>query len=41
MSTRGASGLRRLVLGSVAERVVRHSEVPVVLVTARSGDAVS
>ncbi len=37
MSTRGASGLRRLVLGSVAEHVVRHSEVPVLLVTARSG----
>lgn len=36
MSTRGAGGLRRLVLGSVAEQVVRHSEVPVLLVTARS-----
>ena len=41
MSTRGEGGLRRLVLGSVAERVVRHSEVPVLLVTARSGDTVS
>jgi nucleotide-binding universal stress UspA family protein len=40
MSTRGESGLRRLVLGSVAEHVVRHSEVPVLLVTARSGPAV-
>jgi nucleotide-binding universal stress UspA family protein len=40
MSTRGESGLRRLVLGSVAEHVVRHSEVPVMLVTARSGPAV-
>jgi nucleotide-binding universal stress UspA family protein len=40
MSTRGAGGLRRLVLGSVAEEVVRHSEVPVLLVTARSGPAV-
>lgn len=40
MSTRGAGGLRRLVLGSVAEDVVRHSEVPVLLVTARSGPAV-
>lgn len=39
MSTRGASGLQRLVLGSVAERVVRQSEVPVLLVTARSGAA--
>jgi nucleotide-binding universal stress UspA family protein len=40
MSTRGAGGLQRLVLGSVAEHVVRHSEVPVLLVTARSGPAV-
>jgi len=40
MSTRGASGLQRLIIGSVAEHVVRHSEVPVLLVTARSGDAV-
>ena len=39
MSTRGEGGLRRLVLGSVAEHVVRHSEVPVLLVTARSGPA--
>jgi nucleotide-binding universal stress UspA family protein len=34
MSTRGSSGLKRFVLGSVAERVVRESEVPVLLVTA-------
>lgn len=40
MSTRGEGGLRRLMLGSVAEHVVRHSEVPVLLVTARSGPAV-
>ncbi|HEX6049376.1 MAG TPA: universal stress protein [Gemmatimonadaceae bacterium] len=33
MSTRGAGGLRRLVLGSVAEGVVRASEVPVLLLT--------
>jgi hypothetical protein len=33
MSTRGRSGLRRLMLGSVAEGVVRASEVPVLLVT--------
>jgi nucleotide-binding universal stress UspA family protein len=33
MSTRGAGGLRRLVLGSVAEGVVRTSEVPVMLIT--------
>jgi nucleotide-binding universal stress UspA family protein len=36
MSTRGESGLRRLVLGSVAEEVVRQSEIPVLLVTART-----
>jgi nucleotide-binding universal stress UspA family protein len=33
MSTRGLSGLRHLVLGSVAEGVVRRSEVPVLLIT--------
>jgi nucleotide-binding universal stress UspA family protein len=33
MSTRGAGGLRRFVLGSVAEGVVRASEVPVMLLT--------
>jgi nucleotide-binding universal stress UspA family protein len=36
MTTRGAGGLRRAVLGSVAEQVVRGSEVPVLLVTARA-----
>jgi len=36
MSTRGAGGLRRLVLGSVAEGVVRASEVPVLLLTPSS-----
>lgn len=41
MSTRGASGLQRLVPGSVAEYVVRRSEIPVLLVTARSGAAVA
>jgi nucleotide-binding universal stress UspA family protein len=35
MSTRGSSGLKRFVLGSVAERVVRESVVPVLLVTPR------
>jgi nucleotide-binding universal stress UspA family protein len=34
MTTRGAGGLRRVVLGSVAEQVVRGSEIPVLLVTA-------
>jgi len=33
MSTRGLSGLRHLVLGSVAEGVVKRSEVPVLLIT--------
>lgn len=33
MSTRGAGGLRRMALGSVAEGVVRTSEVPVMLLT--------
>ena len=33
MSTRGASGLERLMLGSVAEGVVRGSDVPVLLMT--------
>jgi nucleotide-binding universal stress UspA family protein len=35
MSTRGAGGLGRLVLGSVAEKVVRESELPVMLLTPR------
>jgi nucleotide-binding universal stress UspA family protein len=33
MSTRGAGGLRRIALGSVAEGVVRASEIPVMLLT--------
>ena len=32
MSTRGAGGLERLILGSVATSVARKSEVPVLLV---------
>ena len=35
MSTRGAGGLGRLILGSVAEQVVRNSELPVMLLTPR------
>jgi nucleotide-binding universal stress UspA family protein len=31
MATHGRSGLRRLLLGSVAELVIRHSHVPVVV----------
>ena len=36
MSTHGRTGLSHLVLGSVAEKVVRHATVPVLLV--RAGD---
>jgi nucleotide-binding universal stress UspA family protein len=35
MSTRGTSGLGRLILGSVAEGVIRGSELPVFLLTPR------
>jgi nucleotide-binding universal stress UspA family protein len=35
MSTRGAGGLGRLVLGSVAQGVLRASELPVLLLTPR------
>jgi nucleotide-binding universal stress UspA family protein len=38
MSTHGASGFRRMVLGSVAERVVRESDVPVLLVTGATSE---
>jgi nucleotide-binding universal stress UspA family protein len=38
MGTHGRSGLDRLVVGSVAETVIRHSEVPVVTVRPTSGD---
>ncbi len=31
MATHGRSGLRRLLLGSVAEQVVRHAHVPILL----------
>jgi nucleotide-binding universal stress UspA family protein len=34
MSTHGRSGLRRWILGSVAESVLRHATVPVLLVRA-------
>ena len=34
MTTHGRSGLRRLVFGSVAEAVLRHSDVPVFLLRA-------
>ena len=35
MSTHGRSGLSRAVMGSVAEQVVRHAPVPVLLVKAQ------
>ena len=35
MSTHGRSGLGRFVFGSVAEKVVRHSSVPVLLIRAK------
>jgi nucleotide-binding universal stress UspA family protein len=37
MSTHGRGGVGQLVYGSVAEHVARHSAVPVILVTSRSG----
>ncbi len=37
MSTHGRSGLGRWVLGSVAEKVVRYGEIPILLVNARPG----
>ena len=36
MSTRGRTGLAHLVIGSVAEKVVRHSEVPVLTLAPRA-----
>ncbi len=38
MSTRGRSGIRRMVLGSVADHVARHAKCPVLLVTAEDPD---
>jgi nucleotide-binding universal stress UspA family protein len=38
MSTHGRSGIGRWLLGSVAEKVVRHSEKPVLLLRARATD---
>jgi nucleotide-binding universal stress UspA family protein len=37
MGTRGRTALERAVIGSVADRVVRHAEVPVVLVPLADG----
>jgi nucleotide-binding universal stress UspA family protein len=36
MSTLGRTGLPHLLLGSVAEKVVRHSPVPVLTIRARA-----
>jgi nucleotide-binding universal stress UspA family protein len=36
MTTRGAGGLKRLALGSVAQALVRHAHLPVLLVTPAS-----
>ena len=35
MSTHGRSGLQRWVMGSIADRVVRHSTIPVLLIRPR------
>lgn len=39
MGTHGRRGLTRAILGSVADKVMRHSHVPVVLVPLTTGDA--
>jgi nucleotide-binding universal stress UspA family protein len=37
MSTRGRTGLAHLLIGSVAEKTVRHSAIPVLTLRARTG----
>ena len=37
MSTHGRSGLGRFAFGSVAEKILRHGEIPLLLVNARAG----
>ena len=39
LATHGRGGIDRLVLGSVADRVVHHSRCPILLIPARDGDA--
>ena len=41
MATHGRSGFRRLVLGSVTERVVRNASVPVLVVQVGEGDGMA
>jgi nucleotide-binding universal stress UspA family protein len=36
MSTHGRSGIKRFLLGAVADKVIHHSEIPVLLVNARA-----
>jgi nucleotide-binding universal stress UspA family protein len=38
LATHGRGGMERLMLGSVADRVVHHSRCPILLVPARDGD---
>lgn len=40
MTTHGRSGVGRVVLGSVADHIVRHGEVPVLLIRATAEDSV-
>jgi nucleotide-binding universal stress UspA family protein len=37
MSTHGRSGLRRLAFGSITDKVLRHSKIPVLMVRAPEG----
>jgi nucleotide-binding universal stress UspA family protein len=39
MSTHGRSGLRRLAFGSVTDKVLHHSKIPVLMVRAAEGTA--
>ena len=41
MATHGRTGVRRLVLGSVAERVVREAQCPVLTVKSKAGTTAS
>lgn len=41
MSTHGRSGIGRWLLGSIAEKIVRHSEIPILLLRSHKMDASS